>query len=431
MSFSGNTLTLVSKRADWSLSMSDHAAVIASYNYKLAHQQSKSKITRLDPDLLKAPAVKESIELELRDLIGVMPVDWNPHLKLEYSKMCLRTVVEKAQAELKRREKSEEEIVNEELNNAVNALACCNGDAREKENLINYIEDLRQQKDELIEKKGKKLAERLGTKWYNEGEKSNRYFLRLLRRSTPDSFNILEDDNGGLIVDQKTIEQKIVDFYKSLYEEYETDNINSHEDATFFDNIESLSAVDEQAAAKPITNEELLKTLRTCKDSTPGPDGIPYSYLIVFWDIFGQLIIDAWNFSLSTGILTQSHKVSYLKLIPKQGKNLKNLTNWRPITLSNCDHKIITKTYANRLCEILTKVIDERQTAYLKGRLINDNIRSMVATIRVANEEGNIDAILTSLDAKKAFDSVEHSYIKECLRKFGLSSFVGIFEILY
>ena len=54
----------------------------------------------------------------------------------------------------------------------------------------------------------------------------------------------------------------------------------------------------------------------------------------------------------------------------------------------------------------------ERQTAYLKGRLINDNIRSILATINISNLEEKIDGILVSLDAKKAFDSVEHSYIE-------------------
>ena len=47
------------------------------------------------------------------------------------------------------------------------------------------------------------------------------------------------------------------------------------------------------------------------------------------------------------------------------------------------------------------------------------------------NNEADVDALLVSLDAKKAFDSVEHSYIKTCLRKFGFSTFVPIFEILY
>ena len=35
------------------------------------------------------------------------------------------------------------------------------------------------------------------------------------------------------------------------------------------------------------------------------------------------------------------------------------------------------------------------------------------------------------LDAKKAFDSVEHSYIEECLRKIGLDRFIPIFRTLY
>ena len=39
--------------------------------------------------------------------------------------------------------------------------------------------------------------------------------------------------------------------------------------------------------------------------------------------------------------------------------------------------------------------------------------------------------MIVSLDAKKAFDSVSHKYIEKTLTKFGLSSFVPIFRILY
>ena len=75
--------------------------------------------------------------------------------------------------------------------------------------------------------------------------------------------------------------------------------------------------------------------------------------------------------------------------------------------------------------------IKERQTAYIKGRIINDNIRAIMATIETANLETAIDGLIVSLDAKKAFDSVDHNYIELCLKKFGLSSFVKIFRILY
>ena len=48
----------------------------------------------------------------------------------------------------------------------------------------------------------------------------------------------------------------------------------------------------------------------------------------------------------------------------------------------------------------------------------------MLSSIKVVDTEEDLDALLVSLDAKKAFDSVEHSYIEQCLIKFGLQNFV-------
>ena len=73
----------------------------------------------------------------------------------------------------------------------------------------------------------------------------------------------------------------------------------------------------------------------------------------------------------------------------------------------------------------LASKIKERQTAYLKGRLINDNISSLIATIGLIDVE-KVEAIIVSLDAKKAFDSVSHSYIELCLEKFGCKNFIPI-----
>jgi hypothetical protein len=83
------------------------------------------------------------------------------------------------------------------------------------------------------------------------------------------------------------------------------------------------------------------------------------------------------------------------------------------------------------MTDVLANVIDEKQTAYLKGRMINDNVRSMLSAINLANRDDKIDGLFVSLDAKKAFDSVEHSYIEKCLEKFGLGNFIPIFKLLY
>jgi len=284
----------------------------------------------------------------------------------------------------------------------------------------------------LIEEKGKKLAEKLGTKWYNEGEKSTKYFMRLLNRRSPDVFKKIVKEDGAEVNGEEEIEREIVSFYKNLYENYEKFNVDSaNNDENFFQGLESVNEGDDVEVAKPITEEELRDTLHSCKDSAPGLDGIPYSYIGGLWSIMGKLIVDAWNHSLQIRKLPPSHKASLLKLIPKAGKDLTKLTNWRPISLSNCDHKLITKVYSRRICDKVGAIIDDRQAAYLKGRLISDNVRAMVTSMRLANIEENVDGILVSLDAKKAFDSVEHSYIEKILVKFGLKSFVPIFKLLY
>ena len=53
--FTNETVSVVQKKVNWSLSMSDHGAVEANFIFNAAKNASKSKITRLDPALLKNP----------------------------------------------------------------------------------------------------------------------------------------------------------------------------------------------------------------------------------------------------------------------------------------------------------------------------------------------------------------------------------------
>ena len=429
--YSKNFLTVEIVNVNWSLSFSDHAAIEVTLK-KVANKNPKvrSKITRLDPSLMKDTMLKNKIIEGVEEMYKNHLPTWSPHLKLEFAKVCIRTVTEKVQADRKKLEKTEEDFVNYEIEISIAALQNRDLSQHDREDLIEHIEELRGRKLIFIEEKGKRLAEKLGTKWYNEGEKSTRYFLRLLNRSIPDDFVELVSETGERLVDEQRIETEIVKFYKALYEDVD-DLTNANNDASFFDHLTEVDPAMRGEVTAPILEAELLSVLGTCKDSAPGPDGIPYSFISGMWHLLGPLIIDSWNYSQRVGSLAPSDKLSFLKLIPKAGKDLKKLTNWRPITLSNTDHKLITKTYAKRLSKAVESCIDERQTAYLKGRLISDNVRSLLSSIRLSNLEENIDGLIISLDAKKAFDSVSHSFIVRCLEKFGMGDFVPIFRILY
>ena len=44
-------------------------------------------------------------------------------------------------------------------------------------------------------------------------------------------------------------------------------------------------------------------------------------------------------------------------LLEKNDKSTEHLNNLRPITLTNCDVKLITKSFANRMSKVMPEVI--------------------------------------------------------------------------
>ena len=211
-------------------------------------------------------------------------------------------------------------------------------------------------------------------------------------------------DGNTVIKDKNSLNDFVEDFYKKLYEKGNQSVTNSSSLDSFLSNLDMVSDELKDKVDSDLTLEELYNTLKSCQDSAPGPDGIPYSLIKLTWKHFGKLLLDSWNYARLTGQLSYSHEQSYLRLLPKEGKDTRFLKNWRPITLSNCDFKLITKTLSWWLGNAIGGIISPNQTAYIKDRQISDNLHVMLHTI----EKNPTESMLVSLDAEKAFDSLEH-----------------------
>ena len=144
----------------------------------------------------------------------------------------------------------------------------------------------------------------------------------------------------------------------------------------------------------------------------------------------GPIILDAWKYSMETGLLAPSQRESVICLLTKKGKDKRLVSNLRPITLSNCDLKFITKLYTKRINLILSKIISINQSAYVNGRQVHDGLRLIDAVKDHCKDQQR--GYLVSLDAKKAYDSVSHKFIEKTLTNFGFDDgFVKIFRRLY
>jgi hypothetical protein len=101
------------------------------------------------------------------------------------------------------------------------------------------------------------LILRTKSTWYEEGEKSSKYFLRLLTRNvTKTNMTKLCMDNGTVITNQNDILKKQAEFYEKLY----TDNLNKEEYdmKMYLDKINStsLSEQDRMKCNGMVTKEE-------------------------------------------------------------------------------------------------------------------------------------------------------------------------------
>ena len=84
------------------------------------------------------------------------------------------------------------------------------------------------------------------------------------------------------------------EFYKDLYSAKPTEMKN---DDSFYDNCPKLTEDQANYLDKDLTLKDLENALSTCKDSSPGPDGIPYTIYKKYWKQMGPVMLKAFLFS--------------------------------------------------------------------------------------------------------------------------------------
>ena len=93
--------------------------------------------------------------------------------------------------------------------------------------------------------------------------------------------------------------------------------------------------------------------------------------------------------------------------------------------------KSVRKAIANRLAKVLSSIINDDQTCSVPGRTIFENralFRDVLHHVNITNETG----IFVSLDQEKAFDRVDHAFLRRTLERFGSGpSFLRWISTLY
>lgn len=121
---------------------------------------------------------------------------------------------------------------------------------------------------------------------------------------------------------------------------------------------------------------------------SPGSDGLTAEFYKLQWNDIKQYYIESINYSYENGYLTELQKQGIITLLPKNNK-----------------------IHSGDQYHFYQIIINVNQTGFIKGRYIGEHVRTLMELIEEANEK-NILGLIFFADFQKAFDSLDHQFIK-------------------
>ena len=153
-------------------------------------------------------------------------------------------------------------------------------------------------------------------------------------------------------------------------------------------------------------------------DKAPGPDGFTGIFFKKAWEIIKGDFMNAFHAFWSQDYRSLQHINDAYMVLLKKKPLPSEIRDYRPISLIHSFSKLITKCLANRLASVLSGLVRNNQSAFIKGRCIHDNFRA----VRLSCKELHLKRapkVLMKIDIAKAFDSVSWTFLLEVLQHMG------------
>lgn len=154
----------------------------------------------------------------------------------------------------------------------------------------------------------------------------------------------------------------------------------------------------------------------------PGVDGFHAGFYHQFWNDIGPQICQFVRGVFERRVVEASVNKTLLVLISKKENTLR-FCEFRPISLCMLLYKIITKIIANRLKEVMCKLVLPNQSSFVPGRHITDNVliaQEVMHSMKM--KKGKVKWMTMKIDLEKTYDRLSWEFIEDTLKDVGLPS---------
>ena len=277
------------------------------------------------------------------------------------------------------------------------------------------LQQVKSRMEILDMKKTESAIFRSKAEYIKSGEKNTKYFFGLeKRRYYNKNMQCVVTEYGESFFEPKDILNEQVKFYKNLYQRDPKVDFNIKRVGY----EPKLNEIQKSALEENISTDEMFDAIMTLKSGkVAGSDGLSLEFYRNFFHELKSPLIRMYQFAFNNGILPRSARRGLVSLLPKRGKDSRFIEHHRPLTLQNCDYKILAKILDNRIRAVIDELIHQDQTGFLAGRGISTNIRKTLDIVEYCRRS-NKPALIMSIDMEKCFDKISYSAITGSLKFF-------------
>lgn len=174
--------------------------------------------------------------------------------------------------------------------------------------------------------------------------------------------------------------------------------------------VTKIHTDDAEHMVRDVTNQEMKDAMFDIgENKAPGPDGYTSKFFKSACNIVGEDICKAIQLFFQTDDIPNGINATSIALVPKM-LTPEKVSDYRPIACCNVVYKCISKMLTNRIKDVLGKIVNKNQSAFIPGRHISDNIMLTHELMRGYGWKYGFKRCALKIDLQKAYDTINWGF---------------------